>query len=32
MSDRSYLLGLIGAGVGPSLTPSLHMAEAREWA
>jgi shikimate dehydrogenase len=24
-----YLVGLIGAGIGPSLTPPLHMAEAR---
>lgn len=24
-----YLVGLIGAGIGPSLTPALHMAEAR---
>jgi shikimate dehydrogenase len=24
-----YLVGLVGTGVGPSLTPSLHMAEAR---
>lgn len=27
--DRTYLVGLIGAGVGPSLTPPLHMLEAR---
>ncbi|WP_028659165.1 shikimate dehydrogenase [Nocardioides insulae] len=26
---RSYLVGLIGAGVGPSLTPAMHMREAR---
>lgn len=26
---HAYLVGLIGAGVGPSLTPALHMAEAR---
>ena len=25
--DGSYLVGLIGTGVGPSLTPALHMAE-----
>jgi shikimate dehydrogenase len=25
---RPYLVGLIGTGVGPSLTPALHMAEA----
>jgi shikimate dehydrogenase len=25
---RSLLLGLIGAGIGPSLTPQLHEAEA----
>jgi quinate/shikimate dehydrogenase (NAD+) len=25
-----YLVGLVGTGVGPSLTPALHMAEARE--
>jgi shikimate dehydrogenase len=24
-----YLVGLVGIGVGPSLTPALHMAEAR---
>jgi shikimate dehydrogenase len=24
-----YLLGLVGAGVGPSLTPTIHMLEAR---
>lgn len=24
-----YLVGLVGTGVGPSLTPALHMAEAR---
>jgi shikimate dehydrogenase len=24
-----YLVGLVGAGVGPSLTPALHMAEGR---
>jgi shikimate dehydrogenase len=26
--DRPYLVGLIGTGVAPSLTPALHMAEA----
>lgn len=26
--DRPYLVGLIGTGVGPSLTPALHMVEA----
>lgn len=25
---RPYLVGLVGTGVGPSLTPELHMAEA----
>jgi shikimate dehydrogenase len=30
MVVRPYLVGLIGAGVGPSLTPPMHMAEARE--
>jgi shikimate dehydrogenase len=30
MTQRQpYLAGLIGAGVGPSLTPALHMAEGR---
>ncbi|MBU8807368.1 shikimate dehydrogenase [Mycolicibacterium goodii] len=29
MTHRPYLVGLVGAGVGPSLTPALHMAEAR---
>ena len=29
MTHRSYLLGLVGAGVGPSLTPAIHMLEAR---
>ncbi|MBX7434373.1 shikimate dehydrogenase [Mycobacterium sp. Y57] len=28
MSQRPYLVGLVGTGVGPSLTPALHMAEA----
>lgn len=27
--EHPYLLGLLGAGVGPSLTPPMHMAEAR---
>jgi shikimate dehydrogenase len=27
--DHPYLLGLLGAGVGPSLTPPMHMEEAR---
>ena len=26
---KSYLAGLIGTGVGPSLTPPMHMAEGR---
>lgn len=26
---RPYLVGLVGTGVGPSLTPALHMAEGR---
>ena len=29
MPQRPYLVGLVGTGVGPSLTPALHMAEAR---
>ena len=29
MTHRRYLLGLVGAGVGPSLTPAIHMLEAR---
>lgn len=29
MSSSPYLVGLVGQGVGPSLTPALHMAEAR---
>ena len=29
MAVRPYLVGLVGNGVGPSLTPALHMAEAR---
>ena len=28
-SETSYLVGLIGTGVGPSLTPAMHMAEGR---
>ena len=29
MAHHPYLVGLVGTGVGPSLTPALHMAEAR---
>jgi shikimate dehydrogenase len=29
VSSSPYLVGLVGQGVGPSLTPALHMAEAR---
>ena len=29
MNHSPYLVGLVGTGVGPSLTPALHMAEAR---
>ena len=29
MTHHPYLVGLVGTGVGPSLTPALHMAEAR---
>lgn len=29
MPSHPYLVGLIGAGIGPSLTPGMHMAEAR---
>jgi quinate/shikimate dehydrogenase (NAD+) len=29
MPHHPFLVGLIGAGIGPSLTPPLHMAEAR---
>ncbi|BBX71450.1 hypothetical protein MPSYJ_49110 [Mycolicibacterium psychrotolerans] len=29
MDPRPYLVGLVGTGVGPSLSPALHMAEAR---
>ncbi|PRC61426.1 shikimate dehydrogenase, partial [Mycobacterium sp. ITM-2017-0098] len=28
MTQRPYLVGLVGTGVGPSLTPALHMTEA----
>ncbi|MDT5005151.1 MAG: shikimate dehydrogenase [Mycobacterium sp.] len=28
MTHRPFLVGLVGTGVGPSLTPALHMAEA----
>lgn len=28
-AQHPYLLGLLGAGVGPSLTPPMHMEEAR---
>lgn len=28
MTAHPYLVGLVGVGVGPSLTPALHMAEA----
>lgn len=28
-ANRPYLVGLVGIGVGPSLTPALHMAEGR---
>jgi len=27
-TDHAFLAGLVGTGVGPSLTPALHMAEA----
>lgn len=27
--SHPYLVGLIGAGIGPSLTPGMHMAEAK---
>ena len=27
---RPYLVGLVGSGVTPSLTPPMHMAAARE--
>ena len=29
MSLEPVLVGLVGTGVGPSLTPALHMAEGR---
>ncbi|WP_424463806.1 shikimate dehydrogenase [Pseudoclavibacter helvolus] len=29
-SNRAILMGLVGTGVTPSLTPPMHMAEARE--
>ena len=29
MSSKPFLVGLVGTGVGPSLTPALHMAEGR---
>lgn len=29
--DRSYLVGLIGTGIGPSLSPPLHEREAEAW-
>jgi shikimate dehydrogenase len=29
MTHRPYLVGLVGTGVGSSLTPPMHMAEAR---
>lgn len=29
MASSPYLVGLVGLGVGPSLTPALHMAEGR---
>src|SRR5690349_7866833 len=29
MTQQPYLVGLIGAGIGPSLTPPMHMAEAK---
>ncbi len=29
MAHLSYLVGLVGTGVGPSLTPALHMAEGK---
>ena len=30
MSERSFLVGLIGSGIGPSLTPAMHEREAAE--
>jgi len=29
VAQGPYLVGLVGAGVGPSLTPAMHMAEGR---
>src|SRR5690349_17812533 len=29
MARSPYLVGLVGQGVGPSLTPAMHMAEGR---
>src|SRR5688572_4286407 len=29
MTHHPYLVGLVGTGVGPSLTPALHMAEGK---
>ncbi len=29
-ADDSLLVGLVGSGIGPSLSPALHMREARE--
>jgi shikimate dehydrogenase len=29
MAHHPYLVGLVGTGVGPSLTPALHMAEGK---
>ncbi|RDH77791.1 shikimate dehydrogenase [Mycolicibacterium moriokaense] len=29
MAKQPYLVGLVGTGVGPSLTPALHMAEGK---
>jgi quinate/shikimate dehydrogenase (NAD+) len=29
MAQQPYLVGLVGTGVGPSLTPALHMAEGK---
>lgn len=28
MAKDSYLVGLIGSGIGPSLSPALHQREA----
>ena len=30
MNEHTYVVGLIGAGIGPSLSPPLHEREARE--